>query len=129
MPPRVSLAYLNPRPLVLRSRAPAIFRAQQSVVSTQYRSYADDSSKLHPNPDVKPETDPSALPQSQQQDQNGRMQEADQDPTANAAPHVSEEAAAMAKVKGEQPPEMSQGTPVSEVSQSNSTLSIMLPPA
>lgn len=111
MPPRLSLPQLQSRSLAIRPRV----AAARPIAAAHPRSYANDSAKLHPNPDVKAQTDPNAPSQSQQQVENGRMKQEDLDPRVDAAPHVTEEAAAMAKVMGEQPPEVSQGTPVNEV--------------
>ncbi|KAB8336828.1 hypothetical protein FH972_021137 [Carpinus fangiana] len=125
MPPRVHLSQLSAGVSALRRPAQVSAAAcRRPVAITSRRSYADDSSKLHPNPNVKPETDPNALPQSQQQ---GRMQETESDPRADAAPHVSEEAAALAKSMGGQAPEMEQGTPVGEAVKKDAKFQETLP--
>lgn len=106
MPPRIqvrshSLAF---RPRVQRPFTQQLWQSR--------RTYADEGKQseqgLHPNPNVQAHTDPAA--QSQQ-----AVNEKEDDPRAGALPHVSEEAAAMAKSMGTQPPELEKGTPVAEV--------------
>lgn len=93
MPPRLNLLH-GPRALAVRTRAPArewIPAAQLGLSKTQTRSYADPKKDL-PVAEVKKEGN-----------QGSEM------------PHVSEEAASMAKITGGTGPDINQGTPVAEV--------------
>ncbi|TKA79957.1 hypothetical protein B0A49_02175 [Cryomyces minteri] len=95
MPPRLNLL-LTPRVIAYRSKpAVGVWRAQHASkpqpTICAVRGFADKSTDLPVSEDDKgPNTDPGA-------------------------PHVSEEAAAMAKVTGGSGPDLEQGTPVQEV--------------
>jgi len=88
MPPRVQL-FSAPRALPIRSRISNVSPFQLRAVPNS-RSFADKSTDL-------PVAD------------NGKG------PNSESLPHVSEEAATMAKVTGTEGPDINQGTPVDKV--------------
>jgi small subunit ribosomal protein S7 len=90
MPPRLNLLSAS-RALPIRPKA-STERWRSSIVfqGSRFRSYADSSKDLPVSSDEK-------------------------GPNTDQAPHVSEEAAATAKVMGEDGPDLNQGTPLEEI--------------
>lgn len=120
MPPRIRLP--SHQVLAYRSRPVQLhYRATTAVHSS--RHYADDT-RLHPNPDVKAQTEPqtsardesvNSAPAGGHPSPEAQSNQESSSPNMDQLPHVSEEAAASSKTMGEQGPDISQGTPVGEV--------------
>lgn len=104
-----------------------------SALPRQWRQRAcvSDDAKLHPNPKVVPNTDPSSPRPSGNPERadhagspaegvapgssNINAQNTERGPNMDQLPHVSEESAAMSKSMGTKGPQLEQGTPVGEV--------------
>ena len=67
---------------------------------------------------------PTLRPQQRAASDNAASKDDPAAASAESNMHVSEEAAAMSKITGETPPDISQGTPVQEVSQERSAMDV-----
>ena len=96
----------------------ANFNNRSAPARSHKRTYAEsnlDDPSLHPNPSVKPQTDPSAPAGNPTRNAQSQSNVQSSGPNMDPLPHVSEEAAAISKAKGTEGPDVEQGTPVREV--------------
>ena len=126
MPPklgniRIAIRPLNHRPYPRNNLQPCL--SQAIVKSTAYNidlkslsSSSSSSSSSSGQYGSSQGSEPASTPAEQQRRQDQAAQEA-QGPNMDTLPHISEEAAAVGKAKGESGPDIeAQGTPVQEVS-------------